>query len=355
MNRVVKIDLTNKEVSQYKVKNNVIGGKVMAVNIFKDIVPVDAKPFDINNTIVISTSPFISISAPFNRYHVSFISPLTNLFTTSNYGGIFGLVLKQLGYDALIITGISKHPIWIEVNEDGIYFHDASCYWGLTTSKTKEKINSNVHLIIGPAGENRVKYANVISNQKSYDKYGVGALFGTKNLKAIVVNGKSKALNLNPCFNCPYQCGKVFPIKDIILKEKEFVYLNKLSQNEEKLIKWKKLADDMGLDMIHLIELYLSISKDLDIETLIKQVVYDKVEYNIKNRMKKLNIEKEIASFLGLCSYVLKYETVEPYIRLFNDKMGLNLTKEDFENIVMASYHLEQDYNKKRKIEERIR
>ncbi|MBY6277999.1 aldehyde ferredoxin oxidoreductase family protein, partial [Symbiobacterium thermophilum] len=144
------------------------------------------------NVIVVTTGPLTGTGAPMaSRFNVSTVSPLTGLLTSSNCGGSFGLHLKKAGCDGLVITGRAEGPVWVEIAEDGVRFHDASALWGMTTGETQAALPPRTgKLVIGPAGENRVRYAGLVSDDRMAARGGVGAVFGAKNLKALVAHGR---------------------------------------------------------------------------------------------------------------------------------------------------------------------
>ncbi len=128
-------------------------------------------------------------------------SPLTGIWNESTVGGFFPHELKATGYDGIILLGRSRNPIYLIIqNENNIDFKDASHLWGKDTFETDETIraehgNHARVICIGPPGENRVKTASIISegrNARSAGRGGMGAVFGSKNLKAIVAIGNSK-------------------------------------------------------------------------------------------------------------------------------------------------------------------
>lgn len=99
-------------------------------------------------------------------------------------------IFKKAGYDGLVITGKAKRPVWIEINKEEVLFHDATNLWGLKTSETQSMLGNNCgKIVIGPAGENLVKYAAIFSDERAAGRAGLGAVMGYKNLKAIVAKG----------------------------------------------------------------------------------------------------------------------------------------------------------------------
>lgn len=195
MGKVLIIDVKNRTTSLYpwsdEDRENYLGGKIMAAKIISDSVEPSVDAFDDENIIVVSTGPLTGTNAPASsRFNISTVSPLTGLLTSSNCGGNFGLFLKRTGYDGLIVKGKSKEPIWIEIGEEEILFHDAKGLWGMTTSQVQEALDPKAgKIVIGPAGENLVKYAAVFSQERAAGRGGTGAVMGDKNIKAITAKG----------------------------------------------------------------------------------------------------------------------------------------------------------------------
>ena len=152
--------------------------------------------------MVISTGPLTGTGAPSSsRFNVSALSPQTGILASSNCGGGFGIWLKKAGYDAVILKGKCKTPTWLEINESGVQFHDATDLWGSKTGECQKLLTEKMgktkfgKLSIGPAGENLVKYASIISDERAAGRTGLGAVLGWKNVKAIVATG-TKAVPL---------------------------------------------------------------------------------------------------------------------------------------------------------------
>lgn len=195
MGKVLFVDLTNRTHSLYpwtdEDRRRTLGGKIMAADILLKHIKPGMKAFDEDNWLVVTTGPLTGCGCPnSSRFNISTISPLTNIVTSSNCGGDFGLSLKRAGYDAVIITGKSETPVRVNITADDVTFDAADELWGLTTSETQEKLDPKVgKLVIGPAGENKVLYACVFSNERTAGRGGVGAVFGDKKLKAVTAFG----------------------------------------------------------------------------------------------------------------------------------------------------------------------
>jgi len=214
MGKVLKIDLSTQEVSEYpwsdEERRLYIGGKTMAAKILGDHLKSDTQAFSEENLLVVSTGPLTGTGAPStSRFNVSTLSPQTKIITSSNCGGNFGYYLKKAGFDAVVIGGKSKEPVWIDIHNDKINFHSASDLWGMYTTKTQEALEEklkehygraikNGKIVIGPAGENLVSYASIFSNERAAGRGGTGAVMGWKNVKAITVSGNHEIKSANP-------------------------------------------------------------------------------------------------------------------------------------------------------------
>lgn len=196
--RVLKIDLSTGETGEYPWSDEdrleYLGGKIMAARILYDLLAPGTDPFGPENVLVVSTGPLSGTGAPCSsRFNVSALSPLTGLVASSNCGGDFGLFLKRAGYDAVVISGKSDKPVWLDIAEDQAALHDASELWGKTTSETQALLGDRSgKLVIGPAGEHLVRFAALFSGERAAGRAGLGAVMGAKNLKAIVARGTAK-------------------------------------------------------------------------------------------------------------------------------------------------------------------
>lgn len=196
--KVLKIDLGRRETSEYPWtdadREMYLGGKIMAAKILYDNLQAGTEPLSPENMLVVSTGPLTGTGAPSSsRFNVSALSPLTGYCASSNCGGDFGLGLKKAGYDALVITGKSETPVWIEVTETAVEFHCAQELWGKMTGETQEALGGKAgKMVIGPAGEHLVRYACIFSGDRTAGRAGLGAVMGAKNLKAITATGAQK-------------------------------------------------------------------------------------------------------------------------------------------------------------------
>lgn len=214
MGRIVEFNLSDGTLKDYpwsdEERELYIGGKMAAARILYDNLTGKEDPLSEENIIVISTGPLTGTGAPSSsRFDISTISPQTGLTTSSNCGGRFGYYLKKAGFDALILRGKCSEHSWLEIENDNFTLHSADELWGLKTGETQEKLDEltvtktgkpikHGQLCIGPAGENLVRYAAVISDERASGRAGVGCVFGSKNLKAITVRGNKEVKVADP-------------------------------------------------------------------------------------------------------------------------------------------------------------
>jgi len=208
MNKIVKVDLSSGTQTIINIEEDVrrkyIGGRGLGLKLYTDICSADVDALSGENAIVFSTGPLTGIIQTAGRYQVTTRSPLTNAIVNSSSGGFFGAFLKKAGLDAIIITGSSDTPIFLEITEDNIEIKNAEHIWGKDTHETmkilKSESSSNISIAcIGPAGENLVPYASIMNDKdRAAGRGGVGAVMGFKNLKAITASGKKEIPVDNP-------------------------------------------------------------------------------------------------------------------------------------------------------------
>lgn len=200
----VNLSKTGNEFSTEKIDDEVlkqyIGGRALGVKLLTDMLNPKIDPLSPENVLLFAVGPFAGTSVPTNgRFALVTKSPLTNGIFFSNSGGSFGVHMKRCGYDTLVIKGASSNPIYIVLDGNQCSIKDASGLWGLDTEETMAKLKEiegkTIHaLMIGPAGENVVRIANIMNDaERAFGRGGVGAIMGSKKVKAIVVkNGDKK-------------------------------------------------------------------------------------------------------------------------------------------------------------------
>ncbi len=157
-------------------------------------------PYSEINPLIFATGPVTGTTRPSSgRYSVTAISPLTGIWGEGTSGGFFPISLRNSGYDAIVILGKSKKPIYLYIHDETIEIKDAGAIWGKDTYETqsylKEKLtNDKIRVAaIGIAGENLVKYAGIINDEgRAIGRSGMGAVMGSKNLKAVAIHGTKR-------------------------------------------------------------------------------------------------------------------------------------------------------------------
>lgn len=198
--RILRIDLSHGKV---KYENTpiewmkaFIGGEGFAARLLYTELERGIDPLSPENKILFLTGPLVGTMAPSSgRYVVAFKSPLTGIWGVGHAGGHWGPELKYAGFDAVIIEGRAENPSYIWISDGEAEIRDAKQLWGRSVPETEEIIREETDreakiVSIGQAGENLVKISNLISeNYRGAGRGGAGAVFGSKNLKAVAVRG----------------------------------------------------------------------------------------------------------------------------------------------------------------------
>lgn len=199
--RVLRIDLEHREVSKEELSEelriNFLGGRGINSRLIFNEVKAGTDPLAPENRLIIGTSPLTGTGLVISgRCHATAKSPLTGILGDSNAGGHFGPELKWAGYDVIIFMGRSDRPVYVWIDDDQVEIREASHLWGKTISETYRMIRDELGdpriqiAAIGPAGENLVKYATIMTGEGSaFGKTGIGTVMGSKNLKALAVRG----------------------------------------------------------------------------------------------------------------------------------------------------------------------
>jgi len=197
-NKFLDINLSSQQVKEFSVSEKdlkmYLGGKGLGMKLLYDRMKPGIDPLSPENTIALMMGAFMGTGAiNSGRFDAVTKSPLTGIMVSSSCGGPFGMAYKTAGYCGLLISGKSEKPAYLDITSEEVLFKDASELWGMDTHQTQEALNQKNAgiLAIGQAGENLVKFANVISGHRFLGRGGIGAVFGSKNLKAIVAHGKT--------------------------------------------------------------------------------------------------------------------------------------------------------------------
>lgn len=198
--KILRVNLTDQTIKVEDLNldwaRRFIGGRGLATKyLFEEIDP-KVEPFSPGNKLIITTGPLTGTSVPTGgRYMVVTKSPLSETIACSNSGGFFGAELKAAGYDMIILEGKAEKPVYLAIEDEKVEIKDASHLWGKLVSETTDALKEAYGdkakvLAIGPGGENLVRFAAVINDyDRAAGRSGVGAVMGSKNLKAIVVKG----------------------------------------------------------------------------------------------------------------------------------------------------------------------
>lgn len=193
---LARVNLSQRRVAIEEVSDELVkgflGGRGYGARFLYDLVPPESKPESAQNVIIISTGLFSPPWPAACRYHVTFRSPLTGIYGYANAGGRFGPYLAACGFSALVIKGRADSPVYLLVGEGRVEIEPAKEIWGRTTGKTEAYLHNrypNASVAsIGPAGEHGVLFSSLINDGgRAAARCGGGAVFGSKNLKAIAV------------------------------------------------------------------------------------------------------------------------------------------------------------------------
>lgn len=194
-----RIDLTTGDVSPYPISERLfeqyIGGKILGGKLLYDLMPKGTDALAPESVLIINTGPANGTGAPSSsRFNLSFKNVLTGGVASSNCGGQFGVMLRRAGFDGLILTGKAERLSYVEILDGHIAIRDASAFAGMDAEKVQEQFDKHWgKLVIGPAGENLVRYAGAMSGERMAGRCGAGAVLGSKNLKGLVAFGTKTA------------------------------------------------------------------------------------------------------------------------------------------------------------------
>jgi len=207
--KILRFDLSSRKVthtSTGQYADRFLGGRGIATKIYWDEVPPEVKAFDPENLLIFATGPLAGLTGVSgSRWVICGKSALTapEYFNYCNLGGNWGAQLKLAGYDALVVQGRAEKPVYILIQDEEVEIRDASDFWGKSTVETREMLKSalgsSVNVVaIGQAGENLVTFASVLADKDASGSSGMGALMGSKRLKAVAVRGSGKVKPANP-------------------------------------------------------------------------------------------------------------------------------------------------------------
>lgn len=205
LGKILRVDLASgqmwDEPLNAEYARDFVGGSGLGARYLADLAGLHTDPLGPENPLIFMTGPFVGTTTPAaGRFSVIARSPATALTGEANSGGFFGPELRRSGYDGIIFTGQAAQPLWLELREGEIpRLHDATGLWGMDMYATQDALKTELGdkqtrvACIGPAGENQVLFAGVMNDHgRAAARTGLGAVMGSKKLKAIAVRGRGK-------------------------------------------------------------------------------------------------------------------------------------------------------------------
>ncbi|MFC2003559.1 aldehyde ferredoxin oxidoreductase N-terminal domain-containing protein, partial [Chloroflexota bacterium] len=201
MGTILRVDLSlgriEKEPLSEKLRFGYVGGRGINSRILYDSVGPEVAPLGDENVLIFGTGTVVGTVAPSaGRITVTAKSPLTGILGDGNAGGHFSAEMKRAGYDHIVFTGKAERPVYLWIENDHVEIRPAEHLWGKTTPETESEIRRELGeplvkvAAIGPAGENLVKYASIMFEiVHAVGRTGMGAVMGSKNLKAVAIRG----------------------------------------------------------------------------------------------------------------------------------------------------------------------
>jgi aldehyde:ferredoxin oxidoreductase len=180
-----------------------LGGGGYACAMLYGLMTAPPDPLGPDNPLLFMTGPLTGTMAPCSGRHVVCArSPLTGFWGESNSGGHFGANLKFSGFDGILIKGRAKKPTLLFIDDGSPSLIPGEHVWGMTTDAAQDRIKRDLGRVqvacIGPAGENKVRFASIMNDERSAARCGLGAVMGSKMLKAIAVRGKNEVQLADP-------------------------------------------------------------------------------------------------------------------------------------------------------------
>ncbi len=270
-NKVLKIDLSNESTEVIKISDDIyqqyLGGIGLGVHLLYQLQQEGADPLGPQNHLGFFPGLLSGTSSSFSgRYMVVTRSPLTLGWGDSNSGGFFGPEIKYAGWDGIIFVGAAKNPIFVSIKDDNVEFHNAKDLWGLDAPTTEKRIKEKLKdrrtqvATIGVAGEKKSLISGIVTDRgRIAARSGVGAVMGSKNLKAVAVRGTQRPKI--------YDRKKLAKIKEKYLKKSTIVKkkmpsrvsaLQKLTKKLLPLYRVMKLRlkPPLGLETMYIVHSY---------------------------------------------------------------------------------------------------
>jgi aldehyde:ferredoxin oxidoreductase len=208
--RILRVNLTTGTIGEIPYreewKERFIGGRGIGVRILYDLVDPATDPFGDGNALVMATGPLTGSGMPLgSRFSLAAKSPLTGTLASSSSGGFFGTELKRAGVDAILVEGKAAAPVFLWIRDGSCEIRDASALWGETTDRATGLVQEELGepkarvACIGPAGERLARIASLMNDQgRAAGRGGLGAVLGSKRLKAVAVRGEGRVPPADP-------------------------------------------------------------------------------------------------------------------------------------------------------------
>jgi aldehyde:ferredoxin oxidoreductase len=206
---ILKVDLAQGNLARLPTddySDRFLGGRGVAAKLYWDMVPSQTRAFDAENCLIFATGPVTGFPRFAScRCQVCGKSPAMEpeCFSYANVGGRWGIYLKYAGYDGLVVQGKSDKPVYLYINNDTVEIRDASRLWGKTAFDTCDSLRTELGkkvgvMAIGPAAENLVAFATMLTDEGGSASSGLGSVMGSKRLKAIVTVGDKRPVAADP-------------------------------------------------------------------------------------------------------------------------------------------------------------
>lgn len=197
--RILSVDLSTGKISTEPLPEAalrpLLGGKGLGAYLLVNRQTVGVDPLSPENHLIFDVGPLTGTTAPTaGRFGSTTKSPATGTYSDAYCGGFFGQTMKYAGYDAIVVTGAASEPSMILVDDDRVQVRPAGNLWGKTITQSTEELRREFgaewqSLVIGPPGEKRSNIAGIFNETRALARGGVGAVMGSKNLKAVVARG----------------------------------------------------------------------------------------------------------------------------------------------------------------------
>ena len=200
--RLLHIDLSDGHSSWHDLEESrlraFLGGIGLGTSLLYDFAPTGVEPLSRANPLIFASAPLVGTGLTTTaKYAVVTKSPLTGFIADSLSSSFFALELKRVGLDALVVTGRASSPVYLLINNGKVEVRSGEHLWGKSAGESEALIRSELEdpevrvAAIGQGGENRVRFATISNEGRHAGRGGVGAVMGSKNLKAIALRGDS--------------------------------------------------------------------------------------------------------------------------------------------------------------------